>query len=113
MAIMVKRDSMIVVRIPPLDFFGDVTIPVLEWLGRVSPNGRTPNSKLEDFILACAAVGPHLEHEALRGEGPAVAYNALTDSDYFIFKVDNNGTTFLVGREPPIPDGADVCPKPY
>jgi hypothetical protein len=85
----------------PLDFLYDSTRPVREWL-------EDDAERHGEYVLACVAYARNGHFELpLRCE-PRVAYDALHDTHYFIFKQDNNGTCVLVGRDlPALP--ADSC----
>jgi len=84
-------ETIYVVRREPLDFFGPGTIPVGEWISRDGESAA-------EAIRACAAVTQHPSWEAELREPPRVGYCFHDQTPIFVFKIDNNGTTFLVGR---------------
>lgn len=86
--------------ISPRDFFHEGTIDVFKWIGNST-------ERCEEFMLAVAAVSRHELWEADIRQIPRVAYDVSSDSTYFIFKIDNNGSTFLVGRQLPTVDKQD------
>lgn len=79
----------------PLDRFEPLTIPVSVWLAKGDVQDH------EKYIRACHEYlgSPHADN-SLRVE-PHVAYDALYDKEYFIFKQENNGTCILVGETLP------------
>jgi hypothetical protein len=93
-----------VLMMAPLDWFYDSCIKVVDWLtsddyyssgdGVTRPDDRTAPWDL--FLKACWAIMQTRPLDTLRNP-PYVAYDAASDSAYFIFKEDNNGTTYLVG----------------
>ena len=90
---------------PPLDFFEDATLTLAEWLDKSDPQQRI--QKMATFMKSVVAVSRHPVWEwDLRCE-PRVAYNPALDDTYFIFKIDNNGSTFLVGDSLPLLNDTD------
>src|ERR1051325_3877328 len=91
----------IVQAVTPRDHFGFVTTSVDEWLNKYS-NNEPWHSEIEkareDFKRAEDAVTKHPAWEGELREPPRVAYDPVDDSYYFIFKLNNNGTTFIVSK---------------
>lgn len=82
----------------PLDFFVEWTVDIDDW--------ATSPVQVSEVVRACFAVAKCKDWDGVqRGYSGRVAYDAASDSHYFIFKLDNNGTTFLVGES--IPYGVD------
>ena len=81
----------------PLDFFDTCTLTVEQWLANTDePNGRT--AKWATLIHACSLVEKYIAVDGLRQE-PRIGYDPGNDGTYFIFKVSNNGTTYLVAPQ--------------
>lgn len=97
-----EAEGLKVVAISPLDFFDDYTLAITDWMGRDSYDA-TIADKVERYTEAFAAVSRHPYWDGRLRCLPRVGYNPAEDEGYFIFKIDNNGTTFLVGRTlPPV-----------
>ena len=85
----------------PKDYFPDLTLGVKEWLEigrRDQQPSRQPEREQSDFLDAQAAVEQHPYWEPEERHEPHVGYDPIDDSYYFIFKIDNNGTTFFVSQ---------------
>ena len=82
----------------PLDNFVDCTIPITEWLTNQSTVERDL-AALTDFCRAAAAVAKHLAPLDLLQREPVVAFDPETDAHFFIFKMNNSGTTYIVKRK--------------
>jgi len=98
-----SQGAFIVYAISPLDFFYDATVTVQEWVAYTEdpPSlGLTRQQRWADFLAAVVAVSQHEYWEWELRDEPRVAYDAISDRYYFIFKIDNNGTTFVVSHEP-------------
>jgi hypothetical protein len=78
------------------DFFEDCTLPVLDWLA--NKEGQDAKKAWSDFMAATKAVTSHEWWEWELRHEPYVGYDVKQDSHYFIFKIDNNGTTFVVSE---------------
>lgn len=82
----------------PLDSYEDYTVSIPDFV-RVDPArqwGETSTQKWAAFMGASAALLAHPDYDGFLREPPRVAYDRQTDDYYFIFKLDNNGTTFIV-----------------
>ena len=79
----------------PLDFFEDCSIPIAQWI-------KDDKERQQMFMLACYLVFPFVSDDdgGLR-HGAYVAYDIGHDESVFIFKVDNNGSTYVVSRNMP------------
>jgi hypothetical protein len=88
-----------------LDYFEDSTLSLQDWFDSCLYDQDpcdTKMWKIAQFWKAWACVSKHpCADSELRCE-PRVAYNPVTEEHYFIFKYNNNGTTFLVGDSLPI-----------
>lgn len=98
-----NKREMKVLESAPLDFFNLHTLTFLQWIKKNVAESK--NAEIEcwlDFIEACAMFR---EHAGADADDlccvPHVGYNQELDCEYFIFKVSNNGTTFLIGRALP------------
>ena len=80
----------------PRDWFDDCTVTVAEWLGRAPLDETNPYYRWSQWIRACAMVS---KIGRLRTE-PRVGYDPVSDQHYFVFKEDNNGTTWFVAEQP-------------
>jgi hypothetical protein len=78
------------------DFFTENTLPVLEWIG--AREGTEALKAWSEFMGAVKAVMTHDWFEWELREEPHVGYDIKHDENYFIFKIDNNGTTFVVSQ---------------
>jgi hypothetical protein len=99
---MAKDSRLSVQAVEPRDAYEPSTVPVQAWIDHVEelPFGLKRLDAWAQFIRAAAEVAKHPSWEwSLRTE-PRVGYDAASDSHYFIFKIDNNGTTFLVSENP-------------
>jgi len=97
---------MIIQCVPPLDNYNNVTVPLSSWLKwgdnpgnehfvhecNVSEFIRKMNMLREAWSLVVNH--PNWENE-LRCE-PCVGYDPTGDCEFFIFKMENNGTTLVV-----------------
>lgn len=101
---MAESDDLKVLAIDPLDCFEDFTVPIGDWLSRDTFDCDAYD-KIAAYTRAFAAVSRHPLWDGRIRCLPRVAYNAIDDCGYFIFKIDNNGTTFLVGETLPEIDG--------
>ena len=92
----------VVQAVAPKDYYDGCTLRVDEWLAKCGHDGvpLTPTEAWAEFMQAVAVVTQHRLWEWQLRQEPRVAYDAVSDRHYFIFKIDNNGTTFLVaGRK--------------
>ncbi len=80
-----------------LDFFGGCTVPVSEWVHTAEV--FLPHQAWSEFLKAADAVSHHGYWDGQLREEPCVGYNPNTDHHYFIFKLDNNGTSYVVERQ--------------
>ena len=85
------------------DFFATSTISASEWLSRSygewGPDSNlTKDNAWTEFLKAFEAVSVSPGFEWPLREEPRVAYDPIDDTHYFIFKIHNNGMTFLVSR---------------
>lgn len=83
------------VLVDALDFFEDCTVPVAQWLA--SGDAR----RHEDYIKACVVYAANPYADGRLRVQPHVAYDAVSDAHFFIFKQDNNGMCILVGKRLP------------
>jgi hypothetical protein len=83
----------------PRDQFEACTLTVEQWLANTDGSGFGLDSRLgkwRAFMQACALAFPGVQsQDGLRGE-PRVGYDPASDQPIFIFKADNNGTTYIV-----------------
>jgi hypothetical protein len=91
-----RKVTITVKVVGPLDFFENHTLLLEEWLAR---NSEERVRCIEDFMRAVIAVSHHEWWDGMMRCEPRVAYNPDGEHPYFIFKLDNNGTTFLVGMK--------------
>jgi len=93
----------------PLDFFDESTLTIEQWLANSEESqaqGRV--AKWATLIHACSLVEKYIAEDGLRQE-PRVGYNPGTDASFFIFKVSNNGTTYLVAPQKILlPKGVEI-----
>ena len=82
------------------DHFEELTLSVQDWLSiDVDTFCLSKSDKEEIFAQASTAVTLHPYWEDdLRCE-PYIGYDFINDYHYFIFKLDNNGTTFMVSPD--------------
>jgi len=80
-----------------LDFFEESTLTIDQYL-HTSQLGIDPVNKWELIISSIIAVSKHGFWENDLRVDPRVAYDIISDSAIFIFKIDNNGTTFIVSN---------------
>lgn len=84
----------------PKDWFDDLTMTVREWLEKeANPVGPSREDKESEFLEAKAEVEKHDSWDNEERHEPHVGYDPIEDTFYFIFKLDNNGTTFLYHNE--------------
>ena len=99
-----EQEMYVLECVQPLDWFDVSTKRVDDWLNEL------PKFQLEQvegwklFLMAVAAVQQHLYWDGELRRVPRVGYNPQNDQRgpsgiYFIFKLDNNGTTFLVSQD--------------
>lgn len=88
---------MILQKTPPRDWFDDCTVSVAAWLQKPTVDDGTDDRlrKWNRWISVCAMV---------RGLGklrqePRVGYDPVRDQEFFLFKEDNNGTTWWVSSQ--------------
>ena len=93
-----------VMMCPPLDFFVDCTVAVTDWFS----TAEDPIWAWNFFLEACKVLTKCDFFDCKLRNEPRVAYDATIDSAYFIFKINNNGTTFLVGNFLPEVEGGEV-----
>lgn len=90
--------------VEPKDCFDSCTLTVEQWLAGLGPEGSGARCEgWRDLMMAVEAVVSHSLWEWQLRCTPRVAYDVEYDRPFFIFKIDNNGTTFLVAdfkREP-------------
>ena len=85
-------EDLVVKVASPLDFFENWACPFNIWLGEECPNGH----RVALFIAACGLVVNTRYWDNHPREIPYVGYDHHSETYFFIFKIDNNGTTFLV-----------------
>ena len=95
-----------VYNVEALDFFEESTVPVSEWLKRPGASGRNLQEKRDELFDALFTVSQHPCWDWHMRLEPHVAYYPRQDTWYFIFKLNNNGSTFLVSgfEMPEFPD---------
>lgn len=109
---MSEKRNMRVVATNPLDFYYPHTLSLAEWLRNVTACDYRGESGLDvgveclaRLIEATDALTQHPEWATSFGlrDSPRVGYYPTESGDgfFFIFKADNNGTTYLVGDYPP------------
>lgn len=84
-----------------LDFYEDMCVEVDDFIARDTAVPRRlarPGEALRDFAEACFAFAKANTRDTDLRCLPHVTVNPLNDTAMYIFKLDNNGTTFLVGR---------------
>ncbi len=77
-----------------LDWFGGCTVPVSKWVNRAEIVS-VPEA-WSQFLSAAEAVSQHEYWDGDLRQEPHVGYNPGKDHHYFIFKLDNNGTSYVV-----------------
>ena len=102
---MVISLEMKVIVLPPLDHLEENTLTLAEWLRKIThaPHGD-PSCEIGGMDLFLRAVHAVTQYEYWEFNlrcMPRVAYNPERDEPFFIFKIVNNGTTFLVGDNLP------------
>jgi hypothetical protein len=80
----------------PLDYYESSTLSVDQWIKQQREQSAT--DAWSDFLQAVAVVTKEPFWEWGLRLPPRVAYDPVSDGHYFIFKIDNNGTTFVVSR---------------
>jgi hypothetical protein len=80
---------------------------VEQWLANVTePENRTEKWRM--LIRACWLMAAHVDRDGLR-QDPRVGYDPGNDGPFFIFKVANNGTTYLVAQTRiTLPKGVEI-----
>lgn len=85
--------------VDPRDHFEDATLTIEQWFAnvRASKSPRAIEQAWVDLMAAIRAVTSEMDPSdwKLRCE-PRVAYDAVRDAHYFIFKMDEDGVTYLV-----------------
>ncbi len=79
-----------------LDFFEASTVPVFQWMEELN----CPDDGLWDFLKAVAVVTKEPLWEWNLRVPPRVGYDPVSDGPVFIFKLANNGSTFVVCHRP-------------
>jgi hypothetical protein len=79
-----------VTRSPMRDFFHDYTLGIMDFISKPA--------YVKDLIIASSALGHHKDFEDDIIRELRIAYDIVIDAYYFIFKVNNNGTTFVISR---------------
>jgi hypothetical protein len=92
-------------EIGPLDNFDECTTSLSEWIENRRNSRRCFPGRPEWYEELFSAISSYAKQEDCVGAfglccEPRVAYNAEVDSFYFIFKLENNGTTILMGDFP-------------
>ena len=93
------KSPWVVQTVTPRDNFYLATLSVEQWLANVrsTEKGGSDLDAWTKLLGAIQAIGSHdLWDNDDMCHDPRVAYDAEHDSEYFIFKMSNNGTTFLV-----------------
>lgn len=75
------------------DFYEGSTLTVEEWLKRTD---EPELKKWEKFMSACDELFKHKDWDYKLRTPPRIGYDYEKDCEYFIFKLDNNGLTFVV-----------------
>ncbi len=83
----------------PLDYFQEATVEVLDWLSQSRGDFAGLSRRCRAYWGACEAVEKHELWDGELRHMPHVGYDRNRDSEYFIFKLSNNGTTFIVEWE--------------
>jgi hypothetical protein len=79
------------------DWFTSCTLTIEEWLKRDDIREAIEDiNKWDDLIAAIHAVHFSGYFDGKLREPPRIGYDVMRDNYYFIFKIDNNGTTFVV-----------------
>src|SRR5689334_21838149 len=77
----------------PRDYFDEATLTIEQWLA----NGDA-RQKWRTLIEVSALAAPHIASDGLR-EAPRVGFDPVGDQTYFLFKLENNGTTVFVSSD--------------
>ncbi len=75
--------------------YHESTLTVTEWIARHEGQGRA----WSEFLSAAAAVAEHRDWDGMLRDEPRVVYDALDDQHFFMFKLDNNGTTLFAAHK--------------
>ena len=90
--------------VTPRDYYDWFTFTVeevkykLRQLDRDEPDFTNSRESqfVESFLSAQHALEQHRDFDGELRRAPSVIYDPTTDTEAFIFKLDNNGTTFIV-----------------
>jgi len=94
----ILHDGLYVRETGPKDFFDSYTVPVGMWLKNVREVEGYYSGGEELFNRAVAALAKHTWWDWELRLPPQVGWDFVSDDVYFIFKSDNNGTTFFVSQ---------------
>jgi hypothetical protein len=92
----IKVGKWYVQAISPRDSYEEVSLLVTDWINKSMITDF--NIKIEKYYEAYQAVQKHSFWEYHEREEPRVSYDIVHDEEIFIFKIDNNGTTFIVSQ---------------
>jgi len=94
--------------VPPLDFYTETTLPLSKWLtwkayavGNNFANDCNIASyieKLNKLQEVWKMVTEYPDWEKVLRDEPRVGYDPVNDCDFFIFKMENNGTTLVISE---------------
>ncbi|MBI2471491.1 MAG: hypothetical protein HYV59_09655 [Planctomycetes bacterium] len=95
-----------VYRLDPRDFFEEATLYVSDWIDKeiTIPPHVAKTDKWSEFLSAVSTVTRHRLWEWDFTTEPCVGYDVNSDSYYFIFKMLNNGSTFVVSKDKVVTD---------
>jgi hypothetical protein len=79
-----------------LDFYPDCSVKIGEWLS-MQENFFEGLDKINE-VMKILEVHPEWRRNGLREQCGYVAYDINNDAPCFIFKMDNNGDTFVVSE---------------
>jgi hypothetical protein len=89
--------------VPPLDFYMPYTLSLEEWLKRKDDSRHLRRiDKMRFFVAACVAASKHPWWDGVLRDEPRIALDLANDDLVVIFKLDNNGNTFLVRDVTPV-----------
>lgn len=91
----VNIDGFYIHDLGPKDFFENKTLSIEEWMQKDEPNRI---EKWEKLIKVIVSLSKHKYWENNLRNAPRIGYDIVTDSDYFVFKINNNGITFIIAE---------------
>ena len=83
----------------PRDQFNTCTLTIEQWLANTEVDGfglKTKTAKWQALMEACSLALRGIESQDGLRQEPRVGYDPARDQPFFIFKAENDGTTYLV-----------------